>query len=138
MEYDILINTNKMSKYITEFQQTGNSTVNVELICKDWNDERFTISTWINDNDEKYTFVVNGKRKNTRLCKTQISKDQAIEIISKLDLIHVKSNIFRRGGAYHSKNFITSEIERITKIKHEKEQELSVINQALYVYERCL
>lgn len=72
-----------MSKYITEFQQTGNSTVNVDLICKDWND-RFTISTWINDKEEKYTFVVNGKRKNTRLCKIQISKEQVNEIITEL------------------------------------------------------
>jgi hypothetical protein len=126
-----------MSKYITEFKQTGISIVNVDLICKDWND-RFTISTWINDKEEKYTFVVNGKRKNTRLCKTQISKEQANEIVSKLALIHVKDNTFRSGGAYHSKNFIKSEVERITKIKQEKEQELSFIGRILYMYERCL
>lgn len=126
-----------MSKYIKEFQQTGNSTVNVDLICKEWND-RFTISTWINDKEEKYTFVVNGKRKNTRLCKTQISKEQATEIVSKLALIHVKDNVFTSAGAYHSEKFIKSEVERITKIKQEKEQELSFIRQTLYMYERCL
>lgn len=126
-----------MSKYITEFQQTGNSTVNVDLICKNWND-RFTISTWINDKEEKYTFVVNSKRKNTRICKTQISKDQANEIVSKLALIHVKNTTFRNGGAYYSKNFIKSEVERITKIKQEKEQELLFINRTLYMYENCL
>lgn len=126
-----------MSKYITEFQKTGISTVNVDLICKDWN-EKFTISTWINDKEEKYTFVVNGKRKNTRLCKTQISKEQANEIITKLSLIHVKDNTFRSGGAYHSKNFIKSEVERIIKIKQKKEQELSFISQALYMYKSCL
>lgn len=126
-----------MSKYITKFEQTGISTVNVDLICKDWN-ERFAISTWINDEEEKYTFVVNGKRKNTRLCKAQISKEQANEIVSKLKLIHVKDTTFRSGGAYHSKDFIISEVDRITKIMQEKEQELSFINQALYMYERCL
>lgn len=88
-----------MSKYITEFQQTGVSTVNVDLICKDWN-ERFVISTWINDKEEMYTFIIHGKRKSTLLCKTQISKEQAMEIISKLALIHVKDNTFRSGGAY--------------------------------------
>ena len=65
-----------MSKYITDFQETGNSTINVDLVCKYWND-RFSICTWINDDEEKYTFIVNSKRKNTRLCKTQISKEQA-------------------------------------------------------------
>lgn len=126
-----------MSKYITAFQQTGISTVNVDLICKDWND-RFTISTWINDKEEKYTFIVNGKRKNTSHCKTQISKEQANEIVLKLSLIHVKDMSFKSAGAYHSKKFIKSEVERITKIKQEKEQELSFISRAIYMYERCL
>lgn len=126
-----------MSKYITEFQQTGISIVNVDLICKDWN-VGFAIGTWINDREEKYTFIVNGKRKNKVFCKTQISKEQANEIVSKLALIHVKDNTFKSGGAYHSKNFIKSEVERITKIKQKKEQELSFISQALYMYERCL
>jgi hypothetical protein len=126
-----------MSKYITDFQQTGNSTIDVDLICKDWND-RFVINTWNNDKEEKYTFVIHGKRKNTNLCKTQISKEQANEIISKLTLVHVKSAIFKSGGAYHSKSFIKSEVERITKIKQDKEQELSLIVEVLYMYERCL
>jgi hypothetical protein len=126
-----------MSKYIKEFQQTGNSTINVDLVCKDWN-ERFSICTWINDNEEKYTFVVNGKRKNTRLCKTQISKEQTIEVAEKLKLIHVKDTTFISAGSYHSESFIKSEIERIGKIKQNKENELSIISKILYQYERCL
>lgn len=126
-----------MSKYITKFKQTGNSTVNVDLICKDWND-RYTISTWINDKEEKYTFVVNGKRKNTRLCKTQISKEQATEIISKLNLIHVKAGIPRSAGAYHSRDFVKSECERIRKIEEEKEIELTHIRHIRYEYELAL
>ena len=126
-----------MSKYISEFQQTGNSTVNVDLICKDWND-RFSICTWINDNEEKYTFVVNGKRKNTTLCKTQISKEQAMYIVSKLNLIHVKASIPRSAGAYHSKEFIKSECERIRKIEEEKEIELTHIRHTRYEYEQAL
>lgn len=126
-----------MSKYITDFQQTGNSTINVDLVCKDWND-RFSICTWVNDNEEKYTFVVNGKRKNTRLCKTQISKEQAFAVVDRLTLIHVKDSIFRSAGAFHMESFIKSEIERITKIKQEKEQELTFIRHTLYCYEACL
>ena len=126
-----------MSKYITDFQQTGNSTINVDLVCKEWND-RFLICTWINDDEEKYTFVVNGKRKNTMLCKTQISKEQAFAVADRLKLIHVKDTTFRSAGAFHSENFIKSEIERIGKIKQEKEQELTLIRHTLYNYEMCL
>jgi hypothetical protein len=126
-----------MSKYIIDFQQTGNSTINVDLVCKDWND-RFSICTWINDNEEKYTFIVNGKRKNTRLCKTQISKEQAFAVADKLKLIHVKDTTFRSAGTFHSESFIKSEVERITKIKQDKENELALISKILYQYERCL
>lgn len=126
-----------MSKYITDFQQTGNSTINVDLVCKDWND-RFSICTWINDDEEKYTFIVNGKRKNTRLCKTQISKEQAFAVADRLKLIHVKDTTFRSAGSFHSESFIKSEVERIAKIKQEKENELSIISKVLYQYERCL
>jgi len=126
-----------MSKYITDFQQTGNSTINVDLVCKDWND-RFSICTWINDDEEKYTFVVNGKRKNTRLCKTQISKEQAFAVADMLKLILVKDTTFRSAGAFHSESFIKSEIERIGKIKQEKEAELAIISKMLFQYERCL
>lgn len=126
-----------MSKYITDFKQTGNSTINVDLVCKDWND-RFSIWTWINDDEEKYTFIVNGKRKNTRLCKTQISKEQTFAVVDRLKLIHVKDTTIRSAGAFHSESYIKSEVERIAKIKQEKENELSIISKILYQYERCL
>lgn len=126
-----------MSKYIKDFQQTGSSTINIDLICKDWND-RFSICTWINEDEEKYTFVVNGNRKNTRLCKTLISKEQALEVVDRLNLIHVKDTTFRSAGAFHSESFIKSEVDRITKIKQEKEDELLIISKILYQYERCI
>lgn len=126
-----------MSKYITDFNQTGNSTINIHLVCRDW-DDRFSICTWINDNEEKYTFIVNGKRKNTRLCKTQISKEQAFAVADRLKLIHVKDTTFRGAGSFHSESFIKSEVERLAKIKQEKEVELSIISRMLYQYERCL
>lgn len=127
-----------MSKYIKDFKQTGNCTINVDLVCKDWNDS-FSISTWINlDDEEKYTFIIKGKRKNTTLCKTQISKEQAFAVADRLKLIHVKDTTFRSAGAFHSESFIKSEVERITKIKHDKENELAIISKMLYQYERCL
>lgn len=122
-----------MSKYVSDFQKTGISTLNVDLVCKDW-DDRFSICTWINDTDEKYTFVINSKRKNKSLCKVQISKEQTFAVANRLNLIHVKDSIFRSAGAFHTESFIKSEVERITKIKQEKEQEIASINKILYDY----
>jgi hypothetical protein len=124
-----------MSKYITSFQQTGHSILDVELVCKDWN-ERFLICTWINENEEDYTFVVKGKRKNS--CKTRISKEQATEIVLRLKLVHVKDSLLRSAGTYRTIDFIKSELERITEIKQEKEKELAVINDVLLMYRRCI
>lgn len=126
-----------MSKYIKEFNQTGNSIVNVELICKDWNNQ-FSIATWVNDSEEKFTFIVNRKRGNTRLCKTQISKEQAFKIAENLNLIHVRDTTFRSAGSFCSKEFINHEIDRITKIKHQKQLEISLLSQVLFKYERAL
>lgn len=119
-----------MSKYITELNRTGESVVNVGLICKHWND-RFSIITWINDKSEDYKFVISGKIKGKILCKTKISKGQAIEIVSKLNLTHIKSSLFNSAGSYHSRNFIDSEIIRINKIKDEKESDLMYINRVI-------
>lgn len=126
-----------MSKYITEFNLIGNSIINVDLVCKDWND-RFFISSWINDNEEKYTFIANGKRKNHQLCKTQISKEQAFQVANKLNLIHVKNTTFRSAGSFHTQSFIKSEIERIRKIKREKQYELDEISTVLFQFERSI
>lgn len=124
-------------RYIKDFQKSGISTLNVDLVCKDWND-RFSICTWINDTDEKYTFVINSKRKNMRLCKVQISKEQAFAVADRLRLIHVKDSTFRSAGAFHTESFIKSEVERINKIKQEKDEELACIRRTLYNYEICL
>lgn len=123
-----------MSKYIKEFQETGTSIINIDLFCKDWND-RFSIYTWINENEEIYQIVVNGKRKNTILCKTKISKEQANEVIKKLNLVYIKDSIFKSAGAYHTKEFIKSEFDRLSKMKQEKEQELIHLRHILYNYE---
>lgn len=126
-----------MSKYVTEFNQQGKSLLNIDLVCKNWN-KTFVIYTWINNIEEKYTFVINGKRKNTVLIQTEISKEQANDIVSRLNLHHVKDSLFNSAGAYRSKEFIDSEIERIIKIKKEKEEELSFIINTLYQYERSI
>lgn len=120
-----------MSKYLIDFQETGVSTLNVDLVCKDWND-KFSISTWINDKDETYTLNVTKRKKS--FLKTQISKETANEIISKLGLISLKSPFFNSGGSYHSETFIKSEIKRLEIMEKEKEEELSAVKNTLYKY----
>lgn len=126
-----------MSKYITEFKQTGISTVNVDLICNNWND-RFFISTWINSTEERYTFIVHSKRKNMLLCKTQISKEQTLEIVNRLNLIHLKNETFRSGGSYHTKAYLLADFEKIKQLRKEKEDELSVLNGMLHSIAACI
>ncbi len=123
-----------MSKYITEFNTTGISTVNVDKICKDW-DDRFVIYVY---NNEKYTFVVTGRgrRKKTNFCKTEISEKQAYQIIANLNLLYIQDSTFRSAGAYHALGYIKSEFERISLIKSTKERELSVIDSVLKNYEK--
>lgn len=125
-----------MNKYIKEFNQTGNSTINVALVSKNWGDN-FSISTWINENEEKYTLIIRGKRKGSIILKSQIYKEQAIDVVRRLNLVHVKSGVFRSAGSFHSKSFIKSELDRFVKIKEDKEKELAIISNIIYDYSKC-
>ena len=119
-----------MGNYITEFNQSGISTVNVDKICKDWND-RFSILTFQNHEVEKYTLLIKGKRKNTILCKTQISSLQAFSIANRLDLFHVKSSISKSAGSFHTKSFILGEIRMLTELKNRLQLELESISRQI-------
>ena len=126
-----------MSKYITEYQTTGNCKIDIDRVCKKWNN-RFVISTYEKPNEVEYTLVINGKCKNTTILMTLISKEQASLVINKLNLIHVKSLIFARAGTYHSKSFINSEIKKLSKIKLEQEMDLSITKSRLSQYEKSI
>lgn len=125
------------NKYITNFQQVGCSTINVDLVCKDWNDN-FSISVWIDDNIEKYTFIINNKRNSKNNIKTLITKEQTLEVVNRLNLVYVKSTIFKRGATYLSKKYVESKIETFTKLKEEKEVELSTIKDMISSYTQSL
>lgn len=89
-----------MKEYITDFKYTGECAVNVDSICKDWND-LFNIFTWLNMNDiTEYTLVIYKKNKRGIKTKVRISELQALEIINKLKLIHKLDSTFLRGGVY--------------------------------------
>lgn len=125
-----------MKRYFKKFENFGICELKIDLVCNHWND-RFSISTWTG-NDETYNFVIKGKRLGSVLCKSKISKSQAIEIAKRMNLIHVKDSTFNSAGSLLTKSAIESEIERILAIKRKKEAELSVITTLLYSLERSI
>lgn len=120
-----------MNKYITEFNTTGISTVNVDLICKRWN-KKFAISTWINAEKEEYRFSIKGK------CQSLISKEQALEIVSKLDLVFVRDSLLSSAGIYLSKEFVESEINRFRGLINDKTEEIKILNDVHTIYLNAL
>lgn len=127
-----------MGRYAMFKPQTNEIIVDVDLICEDWNNS-FLIHSWVDGNKEKYTFiVVSGRRNPKTLHKILISKKDAFAIIDRLKLICVKDGFFKNAGVFHSESFIKSEIERISKIKQEKESELLIISDLLSQYSKSL
>jgi len=126
-----------MKNYIKEFNHTGNSIIDVDLVCREWNN-KFTILSWITDTEEKYTFVVSAKAKDKTLCKTQISKEQANEIISNLNLKFIKDTTFRSAGAYRSESNIIAEFARLSLLKEEKLREIRIIDDVIESLRKAL
>ncbi len=125
------------NRYIEELNQTGACKANVDFICKKWN-EKFSIATWINDKEDKYILYISGRGKNNYRLKVHIFKEQALEIASKLDLVHVKNSLFKSAGTYMTKEFVYSEIKRLEAMRENKRLELNAIDAEIGCYERCL
>lgn len=117
-----------MSKYISKFNETGNSVADIELVCKDWSN-KFSINLWKDEFDvDRYTLIIKDE------LKTLISKEQALELIDKLNLIKLESAILKSSASFHTSKFILSEYCRLNKIKAKKVKELALINRVLDSY----
>lgn len=125
------------NKYIKTFNQIGECELNQKLIIKDWND-RFSICSWKNEKEEEYKLVINGKRKNSRLLKVQISVQQAYELIMDLNLVEVPAGMPRSASSYHTESFVKSEIERFKQMFKEKKSELEFLSLTICRYEDSL
>lgn len=106
----------------------------MSLVTKYWK-PNFYISAWINDIDEKYSFIVRGKRRGSTLMKILISKEQALEIIKTQNLLKIKDTTFKSGFDYCSQEYIDSEIERIQTILDEKMRDAQFITKLLEKYQ---
>jgi DNA-binding transcriptional MerR regulator len=118
------------------FNQTGTSILNIEEVIKKWNN-MFSLIGWINETEEKYTFVVNELNEERPSTKTQITKEQALELIKRLNLIKEKS-IMRSGCSWHTKKHYQSEIERLTNLIKERENDLEFAEAKEYAKEKII
>lgn len=126
-----------MIKYIKTFSQTDFSEVNIPLIKKDWN-ERFSIAFWSNGKDCKYRLIIKSKRKEKLLLKTQISDCQAIELIEVLDLVNVKSDIFKSASSFVSEDFVCLEIERLEELLYQTNERVVTLNNNIHLLRQSL
>jgi len=83
-----------MSKYIKSFQLIGVSTVDVDIIVKDWN-AKFAILTWINDKEERYTFFIKGKKKIHRSLNQPFQKNRQWKSYQGLTLFTSKTTLLQ-------------------------------------------
>jgi hypothetical protein len=122
-----------MSKYITKFNRVGESVLDVELVCQDWNefDDAWFISV--------VHFIMSGPEFtfHTGEIKTRISAEQANYIIAEVGLCRIDSTVFNSGATYRSPNFIASELDRLSDLKIAMEFELTEIRHAIYIYENA-
>ena len=90
-----------------KFQQTGICEIHVDYVVEHW-DENWKITQWGDgyDRPEEYSLIYGNKesKKTGKFrTKTTISKQQAHELIGKLDLIMKQSPVFNSGKTWVSK-----------------------------------
>lgn len=85
---------------VGEFQLTGPNTVDVTAVCKKWN-HLWSISQWTDPERPSYSLIKMAKRyTEARSLKTEITKEQAEEIIKKKKLNRYDSDTFRYGTTW--------------------------------------
>lgn len=124
------------NKYLIEFNQTGISTVNVDLIAKDWSD-KFVISQYSPPDKKPDIFRIHITKRNNNL-KTLISKEQALEIINKCKLVEIKSSMFASGKAFYNMSYVESAYNKFIKRETELLDELAMIRGSKYIYENAI
>ena len=108
-----------MSKDFLESKQAEISTIDINLVCNSWKND-YLIASWITNSEEEYYFNIQDGNKNV-VSKIRISKEQAEEIISRLNLKKVKHYVLKTFCRYFTENYIKKEIERITRRKNKLE-----------------
>ena len=118
------------SKYIKAIDNEGNFIPNIELICNDWCDNFYVYTdvNWCNEQKREYRFEAKTKNGKKYLCSFDITYEQAMEIVKKLGLVLVKSELRANFGIYRKKSFVQKEIENLEKLKEEKRKEIRLID----------
>ncbi len=124
-----------MEEFVKTFKDTGPCEVDVQKVVDSWND-KMSISQWQND----YRLIQLVELFKEEAFKLTITKDQALEIISKARLLPIQSDIFKSGITWRSESMILSEIERFKNILKESKvsEEIKVIKSVITEYEKAL
>ena len=85
-----------MESIVTEFNDTGVCRIDTEKVAAKWN-RLWRISLW----KDKFT-LIKYKRKDSPIStlKVEISKDQAMILSDKLNLIRERSTVFNSGATW--------------------------------------
>lgn len=121
-----------MKSLIKTFQETGSCELDIKKVIKKWKDN-FAISQY----HKEFTFIVFLKNGNTKL-KVKITEEQANELITELNLGKIKSTTFKHANTFRTKDFIQSEILRLTEIQANKERELDLIENIIISYQLAI
>ncbi|MGL5126370.1 MAG: hypothetical protein ACRC6U_10400 [Fusobacteriaceae bacterium] len=89
-----------MPKYIKKYNETGVCEVDLPLVVKEWDSPRWTIQQW---RDEFRLHKKDLRSKTRWLLKVEISEKDAKYLIKKLNLVKIKSSIFRNAFTWKSK-----------------------------------
>ena len=100
-----------MSKYLLDFQSTGVSKLNIELVLLDWNN-RFFLSQY----KDTFKFAISSRKRNCLDLKVEISKEQFDEILLRKKLVKVQDTFFRHSISYFTKSHLEKEVLRLNKI----------------------
>lgn len=119
-----------MRDYIKNLNKNGVSELNVDILVNNWKKE-YCISRY----GDKFRFIEFTKNSKGYLCKIEIPKYQAIELVTTLKLVKIKPSLFSSGATFFSKEYINFKILKLKRDKKKIEDKLFFINEILYNFE---
>lgn len=120
-----------MKEYIKILNKNGISILDVDFLIKNWKKD-YCITRY----NDRYRFIEFAKNHKGYVCKLEILKYQAVELIISLKLIKIKPSLFSNGATFFSKEYIDFKIKRLNKEKKKIEDKLFFINEILCNFEK--
>ena len=100
-----------MTPIIIQFNLTGPSDIDVQAVCEGWQDS-FSVEYLLDD----YILNLKNTTCNKGLLRTVIDTDKAQEIIKRLGLVKVVSDMIVGAYDYYTKQYIEDEISTLSDL----------------------